>query len=371
MNWENLKLGDTLILQRGYDLPIQDRREGNIPIVGSAGITGYHNKAKVEGGGVTLGRSGNSFGQVFYCKEDFWPHNAALYVKDYKGNSKKFIYYFLKNMDFSNYNSGSAQPSLNRNFIYPIPVKFPKLEIQQKITSILSAYDDLIENNLKRIKLLEEAAQHLYKEWFVNFRFPGSENKPLNKETGLPEGWEKINLFDFAEIQTGYSFKAKDFNDQKLGKPAIRIRDIPNQNTNTYTTEDVDDKYIVEQGDIVIGMDGFFYLDVWGGQRGLLVQRVCRLRSNSPGLQGFLLEALREPISFYEKTISGATVAHLGKKHLKEIYISVPQSESLKMEMKIFNRMNQKKINLLNMNRSLKEARDLLLPRLMNRSIEV
>ena len=137
--------------------------------------------------------------------------------------------------------------------------KIPLIENRRKIVEVLSAYDDLIENNLKRIKLLEETAQNIYKEWFVNFRFPNYENTPFNEETGLPEGWEKVNLYDFAEVKMGFPFKADDFNEDNIGKPAIRIRDIPNNWTKTYTSQEVSEDYIVEQGDILIGMDGFFY----------------------------------------------------------------------------------------------------------------
>lgn len=184
-------------------------------------------------------------------------------------------------------------------------------------------------------------------------------------------GWEKVNLYDFAQVKMGFPFKAEDFNEKNIGKPAIRIRDIPNNWTKTYTTQEVSDDYIVEQGDILIGMDGFFYLEMWGGQKGYLVQRVCRLRSITKSLQGYLNEALKEPIKYYEKTISGATVAHLGAKHLKEIFITLPNNKIIIEHLEVFNKISTQKITLLNQNQKLKEARDILLPRLMNRTIEV
>ena len=112
-----MTLGDFVTLQRGHDLPEQDRLPGNVPILGSFGVTGWHDKAKAKGPGVTVGRSGASFGVVNYSAVDFWPLNTALYVIDFHGNDERFAYYLLKNLDFSGHNSGSAQPSLNRNFI--------------------------------------------------------------------------------------------------------------------------------------------------------------------------------------------------------------------------------------------------------------
>jgi type I restriction enzyme S subunit len=285
----------------------------------------------------------------------------------------KYLLFWIRSNEFqisiNNIKSGVAQSFLSLSMIKELPVRYPSdISTQQKIASILSAYDDLIENNLKRIRLLEEAAQHLYREWFVQFRFPGWEE--VEVVDGLPEGWEKVNLYEFANLKMGFPFKAEDFNEEKNGTPVIRIRDIPNHWTNTYSKSSTSDDYWVEKNDIVIGMDGFFYTDVWGGQRGYLVQRVCRIRPNDERLNGYLLEAIRGPIKYYEKTISGATVAHLGAKHLKEIEIIKPP-EKFVAELEVLNHMVEQRVNLLLQNQKLKEARDILLPRLMNQTIEV
>lgn len=323
--------------------------------------------------------AGMALGKTGIVKEEYLPANTNQAVGIIRPIKEivfpKFLqYYFINPFFYKMVNSvsaQSAQPNINLAQIKSLKINLPSLETQKRIASILSTYDDLIENNLKRIKLLEETAQNIYKEWFVNFRFPNYEHTEFDAESGLPKGWEKINLYDFVEIKMGFPFKAEDFNEVNIGKPAIRIRDIPLSWTKTHTTQEVSDEYIVEQGDILIGMDGFFYLDIWRGQKGYLVQRVCRIRAREQNLQGFLLESLRQPISYYEKTISGATVAHLGAKHLKEIFINVPKDNELLEELKVFNRLNYQKINLSNQNQKLKEARDILLPRLMNRMIEV
>jgi type I restriction enzyme S subunit len=121
-NWKPSTLGDFITLQRGIDLPETRRKPGNIPVIGSFGITGYHDEARVVGPGVTVGRSGASFGAVSYSPVDYWPLNTVLYVRDFHGNDPDFAYYFLKTIDFQKYNSGSAQPSLNRNYIHPISI---------------------------------------------------------------------------------------------------------------------------------------------------------------------------------------------------------------------------------------------------------
>jgi type I restriction enzyme S subunit len=167
--WQETTLGEFVTLQRGHDLPDGSRNAGNIPILGSFGITGWHNSAKAKGPGVTVGRSGASFGVVSYSPVDYWPLNTALYVKDFHGNDPKFAYYFLKSIDFKSYNTGSAQPSLNRNHIHPIQIRIPEPPEQKAIAHILGSLDDKIELNRQMNATLEAMAQALFKSWFVDF----------------------------------------------------------------------------------------------------------------------------------------------------------------------------------------------------------
>jgi type I restriction enzyme S subunit len=167
--WRQAPLGEFIALQRGHDLTEAQRRPGRIPVMGSAGQNGFHDTAIASGPGVVVGRSGASFGKVHYCKEDYWPHNTSLYVTDFKGNDPRFSYYLLSSIDFSHYNSGSAQPSLNRNYIYCIPVSFPEIAEQRAIGCILGALDDKIELNGHIIHTLEAMARALFKSWFLEF----------------------------------------------------------------------------------------------------------------------------------------------------------------------------------------------------------
>jgi type I restriction enzyme S subunit len=167
--WRNTTLGGFVTLQRGHDLTDSERRLGTVPVMGAAGQNGFHDTALVKGPGIVVGRSGASFGQVHYCETDFWPHNTGLYVTDFRGNNPRFAFYFLKALDFSRYNSGSAQPSLNRNFIYPIEVQVPPPDEQRAIANILGTLDDKIELNRRMNETLEAMARALFKSWFVDF----------------------------------------------------------------------------------------------------------------------------------------------------------------------------------------------------------
>ena len=161
-------------LKRGYDLPSRDRREGSIPILGSSGITGWHDEAKSDGPGVTIGRSG-AIGVATYSLEPFWPLNTALYVADFRDNHPRYVYYVLDAIDFRSFNSGAAQPSLNRNYLGSIPVWRPDYETQKRISGMLGALDDSVENNRYRIQVLKEMARSLYQDWFVHRRLAGHE----------------------------------------------------------------------------------------------------------------------------------------------------------------------------------------------------
>jgi type I restriction enzyme, S subunit len=191
--WKEVRLNKVVWFQRGFDLPKTKFKKGAVPVFGSTSILGYHSEVKVKAPGVITGRSG-TLGKFQLATKDFWPHNTTLWVKDFKGNDVIYCYYMLQCLDFSILNTGGAVPTLNRNLLNSFIVNLPPLPTQRKIASILSAYDDLIENNLKRIKLLEEKAQLTYEEWFVRMKFPGHETVKVDEETGLPEGWERKTI---------------------------------------------------------------------------------------------------------------------------------------------------------------------------------
>ncbi len=184
-NWQYMKLVDFVKLQRGHDLPEHERKSGQVPVMGSFGITGYHNVAKVKGPGVTIGRSGASIGVVCYTPDDYWPLNTALYVTDFQGNDERFAYYFLNTLNLTNYNSGSAQPSLNRNYIYPMLIKIPPLPEQQAIATVLTDVDVLIASLGRLIAKKRDIKQATMQQLFTGKRrLPGFSGEWKVKKLG-------------------------------------------------------------------------------------------------------------------------------------------------------------------------------------------
>lgn len=236
MSWERKKFIDFILLQRGYDLTQKQIIKGNYPVVTSTSILGYHNAYKANGPGVITGRSG-TIGKVLYIESNYWPHNTSLYVKDFKGNDPKFVYYFMRNFGTARAKGGSAVPTLNKNNLSDIDILVPTLDLQKKIVNLLLPYDKLIENNQKQIKLLEEAAQRLYKEWFVDLHFPGYEDTEI--VNGIPKGWKKDRVDSFFKITIGKTPPREEkqcFEQGNVGVPWVSISDMGNTSVYIFNT---------------------------------------------------------------------------------------------------------------------------------------
>jgi type I restriction enzyme S subunit len=205
VSWQECRLGDVLTLKRGHDLPEWRRVDGPIPVVSSSGITGYHREAKAQPPGVVTGRYG-TLGEVYFIDQEYWPLNTALYVSDFRGTHPRFASYFLKNTLRNFQSDKAAVPGVDRNVLHEMKVRAPDFPTQEAIASILAAYDDLIENNRRRMVLLEEAARQLYREWFVRLRFPGHEHARIID--GVPEGWERKTLGQHLTLNYGKALKA-------------------------------------------------------------------------------------------------------------------------------------------------------------------
>lgn len=181
---QTVSLSDAITLQRGFDLPTSQRQSGPYPVIASTGTTTTHTEAKVKGPGVVIGRSG-SIGGGQYIEGDFWPLNTTLWVKDFKNNNEKFIYYLLKSIDFSSFNAGAAVPTLNRNHLSALKVRIPSRDEQDKIADILGTIDEKIELNRKMNETLEQMGQALFRYYFIT-----------NPEA---EKWEVDNISKLAD----------------------------------------------------------------------------------------------------------------------------------------------------------------------------
>lgn len=169
--WTETTIGEQLTLQRGFDITKEQQTAGSVPVVSSGGIKSYHNEAMVEGPGVVIGRKG-TLGKVFYLEDAYWPHDTTLWVKDFKGNLPKLVFYLFESLDVRKLDSGTANPALNRNQVHPIKIYWPDVQHQQAIVSEL---DTLVSElrGLSHLYRLKNAALAALKDSLLNQAFSG------------------------------------------------------------------------------------------------------------------------------------------------------------------------------------------------------
>ncbi|MGN6315885.1 restriction endonuclease subunit S [Trinickia sp.] len=222
-SWFDTTIGAQATLQRGIDITRAEQRPGSVPVVSSGGISSYHDTAQVRGPGVVLGRKG-VVGSVYYVEGDYWPHDTTLWVKDFHGNEPRFVYYFFRSIvsRLAALDVGSANPTLNRNHVHPIPTTWPVLSVQKRIADILAMLDDRIDLLRQTNATLESIAQALFKSWFIDFnpvraKAEGREPEGMDAETAalfpdsfedstfgaIPRGWTPGRFGDLAELAKG------------------------------------------------------------------------------------------------------------------------------------------------------------------------
>lgn len=358
MKWERKPLTDFVWFQRGFDLPKDKFVNGEFPVVGSTSILGYHTEAKVKAPGIVTGRSG-TIGQFQFLKNDFWPHNTSLWVKYFYGNDERFAFYLLHTLDFISLNGGGAVPSLNRNFLSSINVNVPPLPTQRRIASILSAYDDLIENNLKRIKLLEEKAFLRYKQIAKSEMLEKvklSEVAVLNEESlKANSNLDKLLYVDIASVSTGsidnkteYELKEAPGRAKRILKHQDIIWSCVRPNRKSYS-------FVWRPEENLIGSTGFAVITA----------------KKIPATFLYQLVTANEFVNYLENHAKGATYPAVTASDFEEATIQIASNSVMKEYNEETNQCFELKHILQKQNTKLREARDILLPKLMNGQIEV
>ena len=331
--------------------------------------------------GATIGKVGrNKSGRTVFLNQRVAKINPNfkedLDLIYYCINNTVFLEYVLNNVD-----SKSAQANISHFGIGNFEINWYDRETRQKIAKVLTCLDDKIFINSQINQELEVMAKTLYDYWFVQFDFPDQNGKPYKSSGGkivynpelkreIPEGWGVENLFNVAEVQYGYPFSTDYFNSTGEGVPVIRIRDILGNDITNYSTEEVEDKYKINVGDVLIGMDGNFHMNYWIKEDCYLNQRVVKV--NSDKLPNMVLKYQIEPfIRLREKSVSRTTVGHLSDKDLKAINVILPKDKYLSSIFDKFESILENIIINQQQNQQLTQLRDWLLPMLMNGQVKV
>ena len=352
-----VSLSDAITLQRGFDLPTSQRRQGKYPVVASTGTTTTHDNFKVKGPGVVIGRSG-SIGGGQYVESDFWPLNTTLWVKDFKGNDEKFIYYTLKSLDFSSFNVGAAVPTLNRNHLSALKVHIPDVDKQKKIANILGSLDEKIELNRRMNKTLEQLGQTLFCHYFVD-----------NPEA---KSWDKKPLDEIANFLNGLAMQKYPRVSSQAALPVIKIREMSNGITDStdIASANIPEEYIVHDGDLLFSWSGTLMVKFWSGGDGALNQHLFKVTSDKypEWLYYYWTKYYLDQFISIAKS-KATTMGHIQRKHLKQVEAII--SPNIKeMTSEFTSIIDQIKTNLFE-TKSLVNIRDSLLPKLISGEIEV
>lgn len=392
-NWAKGVLGDFVTLQRGIDLPEYERKEGNVPVVTSAGISGFHDEAKAKAPGVVMGRYG-TLGAIYYLTEDYWPHNTTLYAKDFKGNDPRFFSYFLRTLDYQAHNDKSSVPGLNRNHLHIIPVEIPPLIEQRSIADVLGSFDDKIELNRRMNQTLEALARALFKAWFVDFdpvraKAEGRAPAGMDAETAalfpsafdgdIPQGWKLVKLSAICTTQYGYTASASD---KPVGPKFLRITDMNKEpwidwaNIPYCSVSDKDfAKYKLELGDVLVsrmadpGKAGIVEEEIASVFASYLVR--LKFQSLAWAYFGFYFLRSDQYLEYTDGAKSGSVQSGMNAKVIVDANLSIPNELIVNAFLRTIQPLRQKISVNLQESRTLAALRDALLPRLLSGEIRV
>lgn len=403
--WTITTIGAQLLLQRGFDITRAGQRSGHVPVVSSGGVSSYHDTPAAEGPGVVLGRKG-VVGSVYFVKEDYWPHDTTLWVKDFKGNHARFIYYFFRERarELASLDVGSANPTLNRNHIHPTSVLWPPISEQRTIAHILGALDDKIELNRRMNETLEAMAQALFKSWFVDFdpvraKAEGSRPKGIDAETArlfpnqlvgtdsgeIPKGWTSSTLREVtSKIGSGATPHGGDRAYVNDGIAFIRSQNVYDS---AFTWEglvrisDADAEQLrgvtVQRDDVLLNITGASILRTCVVDEAVLPARVSqhvaivRARGAIPG-RYLHLHLLRPSTKAYLLARdAGASRQAVTKGHIESVPIVLPTEAVLGRFSQLLSPLYDTIGNNRAQSRVLASLRDALLPRLLSGELSV
>ncbi len=371
--WTKTTLGDQLTFQRGFDITKDEQSDGPYPVYSSSGPKSTHFEYKLEGPGLIIGRKG-TLGSAFFEEGRYWPHDTTLWVKDFRGNDAKFAYYFVQTMHFEQYDAGASNPSLNRNHIHSIPILWPSLEEQRRIAGILSAYDDLIENCQRRIRILEEMARSLYREWFVHFRYPGHESVPrvlhtLGLESVLaPPGWDVRQLKDVCqEVRRNVPKGALNELVPYVGLEHIPRRSMALDDWET-TSELGSNKLEFRQGEVLFGkIRPYFHKVSVAPFDGLCSADTIVIRAKQPKYSA-LVTALVSSDGFVAQSVASSNGSKMPRANwhvLEKTLFFVPPERLLEQFSDVFDVAIREQQILVRQAHNLRQTRDLLLKKLL------
>lgn len=372
MEWKEVTISDIANLKNGKKRPSES---GVIPVFGGNGIMDYVNSSNGEDT-IVIGRVGAYCGCVYLSKGKCWVSDNAIAAKAKEGNDNEYLYYLLSSLNLNHHHIGGAQPLMTQDIIGRIEVIVPqKEEEQRRIASILSSLDRKIELNNKINADLEEMAQAIFKNWFVDFE-PFKDGKFVDSELGMiPEGWKVGRLTEIASYMNGLAMQKFPPENNEDSLPVLKIKELGQGFCGTDSDRcscNIKDECKIHNGDVIFSWSGTLLVDIWCGGDCGLNQHLFKVTSKDYPKWFYYYWTKHHLQEFIHIAKDKAvTMGHIKRGHLEEAMVAIPDNDSMEKAHELFEPILSKMISLRLESSRLSLLRDTLLPRLMSGELEV
>lgn len=374
MEWKEDILGNVLEVKYGKDH--KKLAEGQYPVYGSGGLMRYVDSKLYDGPSILIPRKG-TLNNIMFVESPFWTVDTMFWtIINTDKIDPKFLFYSICKRDFASMNVGSAVPSMTVSILNDIQISYPKnLADQRRIASILSSLDRKIELNNKINADLEEMAQAIFKNWFVDFE-PFKDGKFVDSELGMiPEGWKVGTLTEIASYMNGLAMQKYPPENIEDSLPVLKIKELGQGFCGTDSDRcscNIKDECKIHNGDVIFSWSGTLLVDVWCGGDCGLNQHLFKVTSNDyPKWFYYYWTKYHLQEFIHIAKDKAVTMGHIKRGHLEEALVAIPDNDSMEKAHELFEPILSKMISLRLENSRLSLLRDTLLPRLMSGEIEV
>lgn len=348
--WIETTVGAVMTLQRGFDVTRSEQHPGSVPVVSSGGIASHNDVAMAAGPGVVMGRKG-TLGRVFYLPGPYWPHDTTLWVKDFKGNDPRFTYYFLSVLDVSAFDVGSANPTLNRNHVHPLRIRWPeKVRTQRAIAEVLGALDEKIAANAQLIRAADTLASSVFES------LPALELRPLTQLARF------VNGKAFTKGASG------------IGRVVIRIAELNSGlgGSTVYSDIDVPEHYLARPGDLLFAWSGSLTVHRWYRPDAIINQHIFKVIPEPRYPTWLVHQLLLRKLEDFRMIAAdkATTMGHIQRRHLDEL-VPVPSPDGIQSYDDLMTGLWRTSLSAEQESVSLGALRDTLLPELMSGRLRV
>lgn len=374
MEWKEDVLGNVLEVKYGKDH--KKLADGQYPVYGSGGLMRYVDSKLYDGPSILIPRKG-TLNNIMFVESPFWTVDTMFWsIINTDKVDPKFLFYSICKRDFASMNVGSAVPSMTVNILNDIQISYPKnIADQHRIASILSSLDRKIELNNKINADLEEMAQTIFKNWFVDFE-PFKNGKFVDSELGkIPEGWKVGRLTEIASYMNGLAMQKFPPENNEDSLPVLKIKELGQGFCGTDSDRcscNIKDECKIHNGDVIFSWSGTLLVDVWCGGDCGLNQHLFKVTSKDYPKWFYYYWTKHHLQEFIHIAKDKAvTMGHIKRGHLEEAMVAIPDNDSMEKAHELFEPILSKMISLRLESSRLSLLRDTLLPRLMSGELEV